>query len=335
MARTTRTATKKSTRVSKKAEAPKKRGRPSAAETSRRSKKVATQAKRGRPVTRVSKKAEAPKKRGRPVGSGKKAAAPRRTRKSEVVDLYRVTATATTFLTQRVHLHAVNDDNIVFSAKKPNSSKVMRHILHTQNVVAVEGSVGGLANLTLRMPVVLCKYDAAAVDVVDGIYVITTTSDEEVRIYPQEGVNVEVVAFEADSNLELEEEEGDEGEDDLDGEGDDDTDEEGDESDDDFEDDGEGEGEESDDDFDDEGDDDTDDEGEDDGEDGEDWGEDEDDLDGDDDGEGDDDTDDEEGDDFEDDADGDDTDDEGDDDFDDEEEEPAPRRVARKVRRPN
>ena len=233
--------------------------------------------------TRVSKKAEAPKKRGRPVGSGKKAAAPRRTRKSEVVDLYRVTATATTFLTQRVHLHAVNDDNIVFSAKKPNSSKVMRHILHTQNVVAVEGSVGGLANLTLRMPVVLCKYDAAAVDVVDGIYVITTTSDEEVRIYPQEGVNVEVVAFEADSNLELEEEEGDEGEDDLDGEGDDDTDEEGDESDDDFEDDADGEGD----------------------------------------------------DDFEDDADGDDTDDEGDDDFDDEEEEPAPRRVARKVRRPN
>ena len=192
MARTASTRSAKS--------APAKRGRPA---------KEEVKAKRGRPAK------AAPAKRGRPAkaaavkrGRPAKAAPAKRAKKSkEIAGLQRVQVTATTIATFRAYLHEVTNDTIVYSLKKPNSSRVYRHVMPITSVVAVQGAPGGFAVLTLRMPVSLMAFDSVSYQAVDGFLSFTTTDDTVVTVRSDdEDVHVGISELEEDASY-LEEDE--------------------------------------------------------------------------------------------------------------------------------
>ena len=156
-------------------------------------------AKRGRPA-----KEEVKAKRGRPA----KAAPAKRAKKSkEIAGLQRVQVTATTIATFRAYLHEVTNDTIVYSLKKPNSSRVYRHVMPITSVVAVQGAPGGFAVLTLRMPVSLMAFDSVSYQAVDGFLSFTTTDDTVVTVRSDdEDVHVGISELEEDASY-LEEDE--------------------------------------------------------------------------------------------------------------------------------
>jgi len=143
-------------------------------------------------------------KRGRPA----KAAPAKRAKKSkEIAGLQRVQVTATTIATFRAYLHEVTNDTIVYSLKKPNSSRVYRHVMPITSVVAVQGAPGGFAVLTLRMPVSLMAFDSVSYQAVDGFLSFTTTDDTVVTVRSDdEDVHVGISELEEDASY-LEEDE--------------------------------------------------------------------------------------------------------------------------------
>ena len=115
--------------------------------------------------------------------------------------------TATTIATFRAYLHEVTNDTIVYSLKKPNSSRVYRHVMSITSVVAIQGAPGGFAVLTLRMPVSLMAFDSVSYQAVDGFLSFTTTDDTVVTVRSDdEDVHVGISELEEDASY-LEEDE--------------------------------------------------------------------------------------------------------------------------------